>query len=530
MVGISMSVAWPFRAAVGGCVFAALLTSARSVLWRSARPRRRTKDERAPDDLTASHQMSLLRMVRTSSQVADGRDDPDPPAGENAPAVGSNEDASGSIIGAPQVPAHSHQRRSPRLFTVRGWRLWSLPRGAVVCLLLVEAAAVASTAVFGSRYPISGHQLGYFGATVAMGLVFAEATRGVERMRRWFSNTPHVNMSSVWTLSAALLTTPLLAAATAAILYAHLWLRSWYRVSGVQAFRVVFNVSVVVLSCHAAAAVAVAAPGSALLPTRFVGALFVVLIIITYSAVNSTLAGLALSLLHDQRSLRSLLGSWRENSLEYATLCVGVIVAALLMWRPWLVVLVLLPLYVLHRSVLIRQLEDAITTDEKTGLLNATTWRGLATSAFDRARRHGTTLGLLMADLDHFAQVNEEFGYLVGDEALRAVAEAMRQEIQSYDLCGRFNGEEFVILLPGSQLADAIGVADRICQRIRDLHAGRPAVDSGAAGMRLSVSIGAASYPDAGQRLEEVLVAADNALFAAKDAGRDQVRAVRLRQ
>jgi diguanylate cyclase (GGDEF)-like protein len=349
-------------------------------------------------------------------------------------------------------------------------------------------------------------------------------------MRRWFSNTPHVNMSSVWTLSAALLTTPLLAAATAAILYAHLWVRSWYRVSGVQAFRVVFNVSVVVLSCHAAAAVAMAAPGSALLPTRFVGALFVVLIIITYSAVNSTLAGLALSLLHDQRSLRSLLGSWRENSLEYATLCVGVIVAALLMWRPWLVVLVLLPLYVLHRSVLVRQLEDAITTDEKTGLLNATTWRGLATSAFDRARSHGTTLGLLMADLDHFAQVNEEFGYLVGDEALRAVAEAMRQEIRSYDLCGRFSGEEFVILLPGSQLADAIGVADRICQRIRDLHIGQPAADSGAAGMRLSVSIGAASYPDAGLRLEEVLVAADNALFAAKDAGRDQVRAVRLRR
>jgi diguanylate cyclase (GGDEF)-like protein len=392
----------------------------------------------------------------------------------------------------------------------------------------VECAAVASTAVLGSLEPVSGRRLGYFGAIVAMGLVFAEATRGVERMRRWFSDTPHVNMSSVWTLSAALLTTPLLAAATATILYGHLWYRSWYRVSGVQAYRVVFNVSVVVLSCHAAAAVAVAAPGTALIPTRLAGALFVVLIIITYSAVNSTLAGLALSLLHDQRSLRSLAGSWSENSLEYATLCVGVIVAALLMWRPWLVVLVLLPLYVLHRSVLVRQLERALTTDEKTGLLNAATWHGLATSAFDRARRHGTTLGLLMADLDHFAQVNEEFGYLVGDQALRAVAEAMRCEMRSYDLCGRFDGEEFVILLPGNELTDTVDVADRICQRIRDLHIARPVTDSGAPEVRLSMSIGAASYPDAGQRLEELLVAADNALFAAKDAGRDQVRAVRL--
>jgi diguanylate cyclase (GGDEF)-like protein len=254
----------------------------------------------------------------------------------------------------------------------------------------------------------------------------------------------------------------------------------------------------------------------------------VVLIIIAYSAVNSALAGLALSLLHDQRTLRSLLGSWSENSLEYATLCVGVIVAVLLVWRPWLVVLVLLPLYVLHRSVLVRQLEHALTTDEKTGLLNAATWRGLAANAFDRAQRHSTTFGLLMADLDHFAQVNDEFGRLVGDQALRAVAEAMQQEIRSYDLCARFDGEEFVILLPGAHLNGTIAVADRICQRIRDLHVGRAAEQSSGHEVRLSISIGAAAYPDAGQRLEEVLLAADNALFAAKDAGRDQVRAVQF--
>jgi diguanylate cyclase (GGDEF)-like protein len=474
--------------------------------------------------------MSLLRMESTSSQVSDGLIDPEVPAGEDdEPTVGSNVDANGSIIGAVAGSEYSQQRWSARLFAVRGWRLWGLPRAAVICLLMVEAVAVASTATLSSLHPTSRNRLVYAGAIVVMGVLFAESTRGVERMRRWISNTPHVNMSSVWTLSAALLTTPLLAAGTAVILYGHLWYRSWYRVSGVQPFRVVFNVSVVVLSCHAATAVAAVAPlGFSLRPTRPAGVAAVILVIIAYSVVNSTLAGLALSLLHDQRSLRSLLGSWSENSLEYATLCVGVIVAVLLASLPWLIVLVLLPLYVLHRSVLVRQLEHALTTDEKTGLLNAATWRRLAATAFDRARRHGTVLGLLMADLDHFAQVNEAYGHLAGDRALRTVGEAIQQEIRSYDLCARFKGEEFVLLLPGAELSEVIEVADRICQRVRALRVGRSQAASAAPEVRLSISIGAAAYPDAGQRLEDVLLAADNALFAAKDAGRDQVRAVQF--
>ncbi|HEX3587983.1 MAG TPA: hypothetical protein VHV74_00025 [Pseudonocardiaceae bacterium] len=92
-------------------------------------------------------------------------------------------------------------------------------------------------------------------------MVAAESTRGVERMRRWFSDTPHVNMSSVWTLSAALLTTPALVAATAAILYGHLWWRSWYRVGGVRPYRVLFNLSTVILSCQVAGLVADMTPG-----------------------------------------------------------------------------------------------------------------------------------------------------------------------------------------------------------------------------------------------------------------------------
>lgn len=414
------------------------------------------------------------------------------------------------------------------------WKLWSLPDGAVAYLLTVEAVAVVATALLGARYQVTGRALVYFGVIVALGILAAESNRGVERMRRWFSHSPHVNMSSVWTLAAALLTTPLLAAATAAILYGHLSARSWYRVSGVQPFRVVFNVSIVVLSCHAAAIVARTMDRLAPVTARPAGPLQllgVLLMIAAYSLVNSSLAAGALALLRDQRSLRGVLGSWAENSLEYATLCVGALTAALLSWRPWLVVLVLPPLYVLHRSVLVRQLEHAVTVDDKTGLLNASTWHSLATTQVERARRDGTTLSLLMADLDHFTEVNEEFGHVAGDRALRMVAEAMRQEVRPSDLCGRLGGEEFGILLADTGIDEAIEVANRICRRIGSLRVTVTGPNTVSAGrpVWLSMSIGAATFPDAGPAgLDDMLLAADNALFAAKDAGRGRARAAQF--
>jgi diguanylate cyclase (GGDEF)-like protein len=411
----------------------------------------------------------------------------------------------------------------PAPWTVGRWRLWSLPGRAVAYLLVVEALAVAVTAVLTLRYPVTGQNLRYFAVVVGLGLLAAEATRGVERMRRWFSSTPHVNMSSVWTLSAALLTSPALAAATAIILYTHLWARSWYPVRGVHPHRVVFNVAVVVLSCQAAGAIARALPGNALAPEGWLDLLEAVFVIVGYSVVNSGLAAIALLLLSDRRSAADVLGNWHENAVEYATLCVGLLTAAVLAWRPWLSVLVLPPMYVLHRSVLIRQLEHAATVDEKTGLLNTATWHSLAATEFERARTHGRAVGLLMADLDHFTLVNDQYGRAVGDQALRAVGDAMRQETRSGDLCGRLGGEEFAILLSETDIEDAGLMAERICARIRGVRLA--GTDDAAV---LSVSIGVAAHPDAGPDLDELLLAADNALFAAKDAGRDRASVVQL--
>jgi diguanylate cyclase (GGDEF)-like protein len=407
-----------------------------------------------------------------------------------------------------------------------GWRLWTKPLPGVLFVLSVELLAAAASVWALFAHPANQHDLTIFAVIVVAGVLVAEASRQVERMRRRFSDTLHVNLSSVWQLAAALSTAPSLAVATTVILYGHLWLRSWRRITGMHAYRIVFSASNAGLSTLAAAGIASIASSSVLDIAQPMNLIWILLVIATYSVLNSGLVAIAIALLQGDRSLGQLLGSWQENSIEYATLCMGYLAAALLVWRPLLLVLIFLPLYVLHRSVLIRQLEHAATTDEKTGLLNATSWQTLASNELHRAGRHNMQLALLMVDLDHFKWVNDRYGHLVGDQVLRAVADAMQDEVRDYDLCGRFGGEEFVLLLPDTGLLRAVEVGNRICARIRGLQFDQDGTNGPAVGPTLSASIGVATFPDAGNELDEILLAADNAMFAAKDSGRDQVRAV----
>jgi diguanylate cyclase (GGDEF)-like protein len=408
---------------------------------------------------------------------------------------------------------------------VRSWRLWTKPRRVVGYVLGVELLTVALSAWAGATHTVTRSDLTHFAVIVGIALLASEAARHVERMRRHLADTPHVNLSSVWMVPAALLTAPGLTVVVVAVLYGHMWLRIWRPISGRYPHRVVFSASTVVLSCLATRGVADLAPSGHILDDLSArGLMWIVLAIVVHFAVNTGLVAIAIALEQSDRSPSRLLGSWHDNSIEFATLSMGALTAVLLTWRPTLVVLILLPLHVLHRSVLIRQLEHAATTDEKTGVLNAASWQAMAAKELGRAARHGLELGVLLVDLDHFKWVNDNYGHLVGDQVLRAVADAMRDELREYDLCGRLGGEEFVVLLPETGLTDSIAIGNRICARIRALPV-EPG-DSTSENGRLSASIGVAAYPDAGAELDEILLAADNAMFAAKDSGRDQVRAV----
>ncbi|WP_410599793.1 MFS transporter [Amycolatopsis sp. lyj-90] len=514
----------PFKAVAAAGAGAVGVAAAIGVLWTLTRSRRRAGSERGSANEDARDHQSLLVIDEPSSQRTDCLDGP--PA-ENSPttasAGGPPGDASDSSmqVRASVVPGDA-SGDTERIWNVTRWKLWSLPWQVIVFVLAVEGAAIVLTLLLDGFTPVSRSDLVRFGILVVLGLAAAEVTRAVEQMRRRFSDTPHVNMSSVWTLAAALLVTPTLAAATAVILYGHMWWRSWRRVSGMCLYRVMFSAGSVVVSCCLAIAVARWLPAVQTLENVDDGTLVgLALVLVCYWLVNSALVAAVIALSPGRRSFGTLVGSWSENSLEFATLCVGVLVALLMLWHPLALAFVMLPLYVLARSVLVRQLEAAATTDRKTGLLNAETWKTLAENEVAKAQRHHAPTGVLMIDVDKFKSVNDTYGHLVGDKVLREIAQVIVGNVRSYDISARFGGEEFVVLLPNADTAASVDVADRVCEAVR-----RMELNGELGGLRLSVSIGVAAYPAAGDSITDVLVAADNVLFAAKDAGRDRVRSL----
>ena len=138
-----------------------------------------------------------------------------------------------------------------------------------------------------------------------------------------------------------------------------------------------------------------------------------------------------------------------------------------------------------------------------------------------RAARSGTTLSLVLLDIDDFTVVNDTYGHLQGDLVLRAVGRLLRERATSTDLPARYGGEEFAVLLPDTGLAGAIDLAETLRLAIA---ACEISADDNEA-VRLTASIGVASLPDCGSGREQLLEAADRALYQAKRAGRNGVLA-----
>ncbi len=136
-----------------------------------------------------------------------------------------------------------------------------------------------------------------------------------------------------------------------------------------------------------------------------------------------------------------------------------------------------------------------------------------------RARRYGTPLSLLMLDLDHFKNVNDQFGHAAGDGVLEEFADRVRAATRRHDVFIRRGGEEFVLIMPATDTTEAKMVATRICERI----AGKPFVsDTGDRVVRQTVSIGAATWVPS-ESAEALEKRADDALYRAKDLGRNRV-------
>jgi diguanylate cyclase (GGDEF)-like protein len=158
-------------------------------------------------------------------------------------------------------------------------------------------------------------------------------------------------------------------------------------------------------------------------------------------------------------------------------------------------------------------------TDPLTGLWNYRYLKESVRREVERANRFGRMLAVLALDLDRFKEVNDTYGHAAGDAVLAEFARRVRGEVREVDLAFRQGGEEFVVLLPEADARGGAVVAQRLGAAIRDTP-----IAVGDESIRVSVSIGIAVYPDHGVNGAQVLDAADDALYAAKAAGRDTYR------
>ena len=169
----------------------------------------------------------------------------------------------------------------------------------------------------------------------------------------------------------------------------------------------------------------------------------------------------------------------------------------------------------LHRIV-----EEQASFDGLTQLANRRRCEAQLASELARAERFGEPVALVFADLDNFKQVNDRYGHLVGDDVLREFARELRGGIREIDVAGRWGGEEFALILPGTNVDGAVQVAERI----RASLARRPIATPDGRSLKLTASFGVAAYPDTGTA-EDLLAAADAALYDAKRSGKNRVAA-----
>jgi diguanylate cyclase (GGDEF)-like protein len=163
--------------------------------------------------------------------------------------------------------------------------------------------------------------------------------------------------------------------------------------------------------------------------------------------------------------------------------------------------------------------QQLAVTDSLTGLFNRRHFFDQAEREFQRARRYRRPLCAIMLDIDHFKRVNDTYGHAAGDQVLRAVAMRCRKSLREVDILGRYGGEEFVALVPENDLPGTREAAERLRQ-----HVAETPIDTSCGPVAVTISLGVAVCAENCPELAALIAQADQALYAAKNAGRNQVR------
>jgi len=422
------------------------------------------------------------------------------------------------------MPLGPGTSRRGRVMGVRRWPIWGLAPGLRTYIIVVLFAYLITIGLAARVGLGSGRDLALLAALVACSAATIEVTR-----RTGDSAGAGKDIQAVWALPIAVLLPPIYALTVPILRMA---LEQW-RIRRVPLHRRAFTAAVIGLSYGIGSLAFHTVTGSALASAVAPG---------NHTAAWISAVALA-GVLQWGVNVGMMLPPWkasdpatrirdivwtRENVQNDVTeRCVAVLVTLAIAINPLTIVFALPFVTLLQRSFRHAHLVSASRIDSKTGLLNAGTWEREAEVEVARAVRTRTPLALALVDIDHFKEVNDTFGHLIGDRALKAIARTFRIFLREYDLIGRFGGEEFALLLPHTSALDAYGIAERIREHI----AVGPLDVGGLPGgehVRVTVSMGVAALGApwdtlTGSQITDLLAAADRALYQAKRAGRDQV-------
>ena len=400
---------------------------------------------------------------------------------------------------------------------LRGWPVWQLPRWLAACIITVIAAYVVVAAEALAFTPVRPSDLRLCAVFAGCGAASVELTRRAgerEGLAR--------DVYAIWDLSAAVLLPPLYALV---IPLPRAVLTEW-RIRRTLLHRRAYSTATHGLSYAAASLVFRSAVPALCGTSGGSGGHAPAWITLAAGCGLVSMAVQACLILPPVKAtaapgtrLRSLVLGREAVCNQVTELCLAVLTAFAAAHSALASVVALPLVIVLQRSVRHASLAAAARTDAKTGLLNAGAWKREAVVKVTRAAQAQTPLAVAIADIDHFKAVNDTHGHLAGDAVLAAVSAVMRDLLRDGDLCGRFGGEEFALLLPRTTAAQALEITERIRQGISELAIPR----DGTAAIQVTISIGVAVPSQARRTVDDLLAAADHALYQAKNSGRDRV-------
>jgi diguanylate cyclase (GGDEF)-like protein len=397
-----------------------------------------------------------------------------------------------------------------------GWEFWRLPAHVRAYILGVHVAAFAALGTAAASTRWDARDAAVFAVLACCGAVTIEVTR---RARVVYGAVTR-DMQAVWFISAVALC-PLFG-----VLLLPLILGPYRvaRMTRVVKYRQLFSGSACALAYGGAALCFRALPhslGSKAGPQVIAWLAVLAACGALGLAVNNILIFIAIRLSDPATSLRKQALDREAAVTDLCQLSLAVLISLPAAFSPFLLVGALPIVVMMRRFMMHAQLVTAARLDPKTGLLNATTWQRESELEVARAERTRTPLAIAIADIDHFKAVNDRHGHLAGDAALSLISATMSALLRDYDLLGRFGGEEFAICLPHTDPEEAYQVAERLRQKISMISSQVPGSQLPA--VQITISIGVASLESAHRTLDELIAAADAALYRAKASGRNCV-------